>query len=66
MAHLPLKFHPEQTLSLQYGDVEATPLLLHVNGVVSWRHLDMACLDCTLTRQNTTIVNLHIYFISLR
>lgn len=52
MAHLPLKFRPEETLSLQYGDVQTTPFLLHIDGMVAWRHFNMACLDCTLQSPN--------------
>lgn len=60
VACLPLKFSPEETLSLQYGDVQTTPFLLHVKGMVTWRHFDLTCLDCTLQNKN------HIHLIAVK
>lgn len=38
----PLELGPQQALSLQNGNVQATPLLLHVQRVVARWHLDVA------------------------
>lgn len=62
---LPLKLCPEETLSLQDGDMQTTPFLLHINWVITRWYFNVPCLYCTLkiTKQ---ISILSILYLSIK